>query len=135
MISLGAWPLVTLAAARMKRDDARRLLLEGVDPVEQKRGDAEERERRARGMFEPIALEWLAHKKKGVGTETYRKAKLVTEGDLIPALKRHHIATLATKDCTNVLRQVAERAPHLARSEAHRARQEWARKSKARWSP
>src|SRR3546814_11814562 len=52
MISLGAWPLVTLAAARMKRDDARRLLLEGVDPVEQKRGDAEERERRARGMFE-----------------------------------------------------------------------------------
>src|SRR3546814_7524375 len=100
MISLGAWPLVTLAAARMKRDDARRLLLEGVDPVEQKRGDAEERERRARGMFEPIALEWLAHKKKGVGTETYRKAKLVTQGDLIPALKRHHIATLATKDCT-----------------------------------
>src|SRR3546814_10415079 len=69
MISLGAWPLVTLAAARMKRDDARRLLLEGVDPVEQKRGDAEERERRASGMFEPIALEWMAHKTTGVGNE------------------------------------------------------------------
>src|SRR3546814_19347848 len=62
MISLGAWPLVTLAAARMKRADARRLLLEGVVPVEQKRGDAEERGRRPRAMLEPLALECLAQK-------------------------------------------------------------------------
>ncbi len=114
MISLGSWPLVSLATARQKRDDARRLLLNGVSPMEQKRGNAEEQERRARGMFEPIAKEWLAHKKKSVGDETYRKSKLVTEGDLIPALKRHSIDALATKDCTKVLREIAERAPNMA---------------------
>lgn len=114
MLSFGPWPLVGLAAARQKRDEARRLLLDGINPMDRKRGDAEERERRLRGMFPTVAQEWLAHKKKSVGTETYRKAKLVTEGDLIPALKRHSIATLATKDCTKILRAIAERAPNLA---------------------
>jgi len=40
--------------------------------------------------------------------------KLVVEGDLIPALRRHSFTTLATKDCTQVLRDIAARAPNLA---------------------
>ena len=104
MLSFGPWPLITLATARAKRDDARRLLLEGINPMDRRRGDADERQRKERGMFPVIAAEWLAHKKKSVAADTYRKAKLVTEGDLVPALRRHSIATLATKDCTKVLR-------------------------------
>ena len=114
MLSFGHWPLIGLASARQKRDTARRLLLDGVNPMDKKRGDAEELRRRERGMFPAVAAEWLAHKRKSVGDETYRKAKLVTEGDLIPALRRHSIATLATKDCTKVLRDIALRAPNLA---------------------
>jgi integrase len=114
MLSFGPWPLITLATARAKRDGARRLLLDGINPMDRKRGDADERQRAQRGMFPVVAAEWLAHKKKSVAADTYRKAKLVVEGDLIPALKRHSIATLATKDCTKVLRDIAERAPNLA---------------------
>ncbi len=114
MLALGAYPIVTLEKARQKRDDARRLLADGINPMDKRRGDAEARKRKERGMFPTVAHEWLTFKKQSVGTETYRKAKLVIEGDLIPALRRHSIADLATKDCTRALRDIAERAPHLA---------------------
>lgn len=114
MLALGAYPIVTLEKARQKRDDARRLLSDGINPMEKRRGDAESKKRKERGMFPAVAREWLAFKKRSVGAETYRKAELVTEGDLIPALRRHAIADLATKDCTRALRDIAERAPHLA---------------------
>ncbi len=114
MLALGAYPIVTLEKARQKRDDARRLLADGINPMDKRRGDAESRKRKERGMFPTVAREWLAFKKRSVGTETYRKAELVVESDLIPALRRHSIADLATKDCTRALRDIAERAPHLA---------------------
>lgn len=114
MLALGAYPIVTLEKARQKRDDARRLLADGINPMDKRRGDAESRKRKERGLFPTVAREWLAFKKRSVGTETYRKAELVVEGDLIPALRRHSIADLATKDCTRALRDIAERAPHLA---------------------
>lgn len=114
MMGLGPWPLISLALARRKRDDARRLLYDGIDPVRHKREQAEARLREHDGLFPVVAKAWLDTKEHSVGTETYRKMKLVVEGDLIPALRRHALATLATKDCTQVLRDVAGRAPNLA---------------------
>lgn len=114
MLALGAYPIVTLEKARQKRDDARRLLSDGINPMEKRRGDAESKKRKERGMFPVVATEWLAFKRRSVGDETYRKAKLVVEGDLIPVLRRHAIADLATKDSTRPLRDIAERAPNFA---------------------
>jgi hypothetical protein len=39
MLALGSFPEVSLASARSKRDEARKLLAEGRDPSEQKRLD------------------------------------------------------------------------------------------------
>jgi Arm DNA-binding domain len=39
MLSLGPFPRVSLASARTKRDDARKLLAEGIDPSQQKKLD------------------------------------------------------------------------------------------------
>lgn len=114
MLALGPWPLVSLASARLKRDDARRLLLDKIDPMAKRRRDGEQLRQAQRGMFETVAKEWLDLKRKSVSEETYRKAKLVTESDLIPALRRHNIGDLATKDVTPVLLRIADRAPHLA---------------------
>jgi len=40
MMSLGPWPLVAIAVARHKRDEARRLLHDGIDPTRHKREQA-----------------------------------------------------------------------------------------------
>lgn len=58
-LSLGAYPAVTLARARERRDEARRLLADGVDPSEQRKATAAG----ATDTFESIAREWYATRK------------------------------------------------------------------------
>ena len=114
MMSLGRWNEVTLAEARELHRSARKTLTAGLDPVSARKMSGEERTRRERVKFANFATEWLAYKKKRVAAETFRKAKLVVEGDLVPALRRCTIDTLATKDVTSVLDKIGERAPNLA---------------------
>ena len=114
MMSLGRWNEVTLAEARELHRSARKTLAAGLDPVSARKMSGEEKTRRERVKFANFAAEWLAYKKKRVATETFRKAKLVVEGDLVPALRRCTIDTLATKDVTSVLDKIGERAPNLA---------------------
>lgn len=114
MLALGKWDEITLQAARDRLRDARRLLANGVDPMAAKRAAAAAQVKEGRVAFPAFAAEWLEYKRKRVGLETYRKAKLVTEGDLIPGLRHFTIDTLATKDVTPVLNRIAERAPNLA---------------------
>lgn len=114
MMSLGRWNEVTLAEARELHRSARKTLATGLDPVSARKMSGEEKTRRERVKFANFAAEWLAYKKKRVATETFRKAKLVVEGDLVPALRRCTIDTLATKDVTSVLDKIGERAPNLA---------------------
>jgi integrase len=114
MMALGRWDEITLQDARDRLRDARKLLANGTDPMDVKRDAKHALLRRERSKFPEVATDWLAYKRKRVGDETYRKAKLVVEGDLIPALRRHSIETLATKDVTPVLDKIAERAPNLA---------------------
>ncbi|MBS0461692.1 MAG: DUF4102 domain-containing protein, partial [Proteobacteria bacterium] len=55
MIGLGAWPDVSLAAARDRRDEARKLLAAGTDPGAQRVVD-----KQAEALtFERLAAEWL----------------------------------------------------------------------------
>ena len=59
LLSLGAYPVLGLADARQKRDEAKRLLADGVDPSEAKRAARIEAEAAA-VTFRSIADEYLA---------------------------------------------------------------------------
>lgn len=59
MISLGSFPEVSLAAARTKRDDAKRVLAEGKDPSQQKKDEKLAAAVAARNTFGAIAGELL----------------------------------------------------------------------------
>src|SRR5690606_25207211 len=114
MLALGRWNEVTLQEARERLRDARKMLANGIDPMDGKRAIKEAQRRQDESRFSTVALAWLDYKRKRVGDETFRKAKLVVEGDLIPALRRHTIDALATKDVVGVLARIEERAPNLA---------------------
>jgi hypothetical protein len=60
MISLGAFPNVSLAAARAKRDEARKLLADGKDPSQQRKQDRLTAAASARSTFRAVAEEVLA---------------------------------------------------------------------------
>jgi integrase len=60
MLSLGPFPAITLARARAKRDDARKLLAEGKDPSTQKKLDQLAQATAAANTFRAVAEEHIA---------------------------------------------------------------------------
>lgn len=69
MISLGPYPEVSLAAARGKRDEARKLLAEGKDPSQQRKEDRLTAAVAARNTFRALAEEVLAGLQEGKAAE------------------------------------------------------------------
>jgi integrase len=62
-ISLGAYPLVSLKEARQARDDARRQLLQGIDPSAERKARRQQAQIDATNSFQQQALEWFERQK------------------------------------------------------------------------
>ncbi|SAE88123.1 phage integrase family site-specific recombinase [Enterobacter hormaechei] len=65
MLALGKYPEVSLADARGRRDEARKLLANGVAPSENKKAVKVEHEQEAI-TFEVVAREWHASNQSGL---------------------------------------------------------------------
>ena len=59
-LSLGVFPDVSLKDARDRRDAARKLLGDGVDPSENRKAQKSAQAERAANSFEVVAREWFA---------------------------------------------------------------------------
>ncbi len=64
VLSFGRYPIITLADARAKRDDAKRLLAKGIDPSTQKKLDGIKATVAANNTFGAIAREVLENKQQ-----------------------------------------------------------------------
>src|SRR5208282_5541778 len=60
LLSLGVYPDVGLKAARARRDEARKLLADGIDPGENRKATKAARADRTANSFEVVAREWFA---------------------------------------------------------------------------
>lgn len=95
MLALGVYPEVSLADARARRDEARKLLANSIDPGDKKKNDKVELEE-AR-TFEQLAVEWHATNKKWSEEHSRRVLKSL-EDNLFPAIGKRNIAELKTRD-------------------------------------
>lgn len=95
MLALGVYPDVSLADARGRRDEARKLLANSIDPGDKKKNDKVEQEE-AR-TFEQLAIEWHATNKKWTEEHSRRVLKSL-EDNLFPAIGKRNIAELKTRD-------------------------------------
>ncbi|HGY4579608.1 TPA: tyrosine-type recombinase/integrase [Klebsiella variicola] len=73
MLALGVYPEITLADARARRDEARKLLANGVDPGDKKKNDKVEQSK-AR-TFKEVAIEWHGTNKKWSEDHAHRVLK------------------------------------------------------------
>src|SRR5688572_33073089 len=64
-LSLGVFPEVSLKRAREKRDEARRLLADGIDPGVQRKQEEHQRRVAQLQTFEAVAREWLTKQSWG----------------------------------------------------------------------
>lgn len=95
MLALGVYPDVSLADARARREEARKLLANSIDPGDKKKNDKVELEE-AR-TFEQLAVEWHATNKKWSEEHSRRVLKSL-EDNLFPAIGKRNIAELKTRD-------------------------------------
>ncbi|CAM3638827.1 integrase [Xenorhabdus thuongxuanensis] len=58
LLALGVYPEISLAEARTKRNDARKKLSDGNDPIEEKRAEKAAKIFAVSNSFESIAIEW-----------------------------------------------------------------------------
>ena len=58
-LALGIYPAVSLAKARQRRDKARELLADGIDPSKAKREEKQGTAAAAANTFQAVALDWL----------------------------------------------------------------------------
>jgi len=84
-LSLGVYPEVTLKQARERRDDARKLLADGIDPSAHRQATRASRTIAAANSFEVIAREW--HQQRHELSEKHRNNLMARfERDIFPWL-------------------------------------------------
>lgn len=116
----GPYPTVTLAKARVMREDGARVLRDGSDPSVTKRQRAAEQTALAGSTFETIAREW--HESQ-TPLWSKRHAALVLssfESDVFPKIGKLPITAVTTPLVLEVLRPIEARG---AIETAHRVRQ------------
>jgi integrase len=114
-LSLGTYPDVSLKRAREKRDDARKLLADGIDPGDKRKAealaDAE--------TFEAVAREWFAMHEPNWAPGHSSKIIRRLECDVFPWIGSKPIASITAPDVLAVLRRIESRG---VIETAHRAR-------------
>lgn len=108
LTAFGNYPALTLAQARKRRDEARALLLQGRDPVEQKLVARQEAEL-ARKTFQAVALEW--HAEMATKWSPHHAATVLSrlKAYLFPVIGHRHIAELDTCDLLIPLEKAKKR--------------------------
>jgi integrase len=115
LISLGAYPDVTLKRAREKRDAARTLIADGIDPSAQRKA-----ERAALAQsFEGVAKEWLELQTKSLAPETISILTARLDSGLYPYIGSRPIAAITAQELLVALRRIEARGRHET---AHRVR-------------
>lgn len=108
-ISFGAYPLVSLAEAREARDDAKRLLIKGIDPSQAKKDKKIVATRNAENTFKAVALEWLDVRGHDWSKGYRDKLIQALEGNIFPFIGDKPIADITPPELLEVLRKIEGR--------------------------
>jgi integrase len=109
LLALGVYPDISLADARARRDQARKLLATGIDPSDAKRKEKRIDALNRENTFEAVAREWHDNKKLSL-TPSYAENVLHRlESDIFPLLGNRPISEIEAPDLLDALRQVEKR--------------------------
>lgn len=112
LLSLGKYPQTTLAEARAKREELKKLLSQGINPSEYRKDKKLADTLNSLNNFEAVAREWHENKK-----DTWSAGHTITvmkrlEADIFPTLGYKPINSITAPDLLAVIRKIEERAAH-----------------------
>ena len=108
-LALGVYPDVPLTRAREKRDDARKLIADGIDPGELRKVNKTQRTERAANSFEAVTREWYAKHSPGWAESHSTKIIRRLERDVFPWVGGRPIAELSAPEILTTMRRIEGR--------------------------
>lgn len=105
LLSLGIYPDVPLAEARERRDAARRLLANGIDPGEQRKAVKAISSERAANTFGAVAREWWVKREKEIAPGTAKREHRLLELYLLPYIGESPITDITAPALLTALRK------------------------------
>ena len=119
-LALGVYPEVSLKEAREKRDEARKLLSDHIDPSSHKLSKKQAVTEAVSNNFEALGREWYAIKLMNK-SESHRSRSLrMLEKELFPHLGQRPVAEITAPELLLILRRIENRG---VVDTAHRAKQ------------
>jgi len=117
-LSLGVYPDISLKDARERRDEARKLLANDVDPSEHRKAKKSAKEERQANSFEVITREWFAKHSPNWSPDHANRTLRRLERDVFPWLGGNPIAEITAPQLLGTVRRIEKRG---ALETAHRA--------------
>ncbi|MCB9956399.1 MAG: integrase arm-type DNA-binding domain-containing protein, partial [Caulobacterales bacterium] len=112
LLVIGQYPVVSLAEARLAREEAKKLLAQGGDPSQQKKIDRIVQAQRNATTFKSVAEELLAKmEREGKADATLEKKRWMLL-DLASPLAGRPVADISAPELLAVLRKVEARGKH-----------------------
>lgn len=119
-LALGVYPVIALVDARKKRDEARQLLANDIDPSSAKRYSKQVKQQTHENTFQVIAIEWHIKLSTTWAATTAANIKRCLEMDIFPWLGNRPIKEINAPELLAVLRKIESRGAH---EKAQRARE------------
>lgn len=114
-LSFGIYPDISLAEARTKRDEARKVLANDKDPGEVKKAEQLAKRLSVTNTFEAIALEWYNAKISGWSKNYADYVKRAFKNNVFPYLGSQPVNEIKPLELLSVLQRMEKRgAPELA---------------------
>lgn len=118
LLSLGTYPGVSLKKARSRRDDARMLLEDGIDPSQHRKQQKAASIEADANSFEAVAREWYCKHSPGWAANHANRILRRLERDIFPYIGPRPIADIKAPELLAVIRRIENRG---AVETAHRA--------------
>ncbi|WP_241624710.1 tyrosine-type recombinase/integrase [Rosenbergiella epipactidis] len=109
LLSVGVYPDVTLADARSKREDAKRIIATGGDPSQEKQAEKAAKVLAVQNSFESIAIEWHNHKKENWSQGYAEDILEYLTKDIFPFIGKRAINEIKPAEMLAVLRKMEQR--------------------------
>ncbi len=119
-LSFGLYPDVPLKTARLRRDEARVLLADGIDPSANRQMEKRKKKRSGEGTFQAVAEDWKAHHLDSKSPAHQKRTWSIITRCLLPYLGKRPLSEIDAQEILHAL-LITERRGRLVT--AHRALQ------------
>lgn len=119
LLALGSYPEISLKEARDRREDARRLVANGIDPSTQRKSLKEVKYQKNSNTFETIGREWLLKFSPSWSQSHLKRVKRQLEKDLYPWIGQLPMDEIDAPTLLSCLRRIEARGALVS---AHRVR-------------